>query len=644
MSRTSTDLHIDQLLRIIAEGTAAVTGDDFMRSLVRHLAEALDVKYAFVAEFTEVKTRVGTLAFWADGEFLENFEYDLPGTPCEAVLAGEMRLYKAGVQDLFPSHREELAAIGAESYLAIPLADRAGEVMGHLALIDVKPMSGDPSELSVLRIFAARAGAELERMRAEELLRRSEERLGSILASAMDAIVTIDESRCITLFNNAAERIFGCSKSWAQGQPFDRFLSKGFRNLLERHLRESTGKSAKPQPVWAPEGLTALRANREEFPIEATLSPLELGGKRYYTFILRDVDERRKIEAELHRLQTENVFLQEEISAPYRFEEMIGGSPAMRSLFSDVEQVAGTDSTVLIIGETGTGKERIAHAIHNLSPRKDRLLVKLNCAALPAELIESELFGHEKGAFTGATAQRKGRFEMADRGTLFLDEVGELSLPAQAKLLRVLQEREFERVGGGQTIRVDVRVIAATNRNLADAVKAGEFRVDLYYRLDVFPLRVPPLRERREEHRHPRRSFPPPIRPQARQASCRHRTGIVADAGTLYLARQRPGTAKHHRAGCRARENAAGRHRPQAGRFLSRPAADGSFGTAAGGRRARPSAEDPGGVTLDHRRQDRRRREIGPYAQHAPLSDAKAGDKAAEAGLSGGYGRRVPLR
>ncbi|WP_133718330.1 sigma 54-interacting transcriptional regulator [Methylocaldum gracile] len=499
MSRTSTDLHIDQLLRIIAEGTAEVTGDDFMRSLVRHLAEALDVKYAFVAEFTEVKTRVGTLAFWADGEFLENFEYDLPGTPCEAVLAGEMRLYKAGVQDLFPSHREELAAIGAESYLAIPLADRAGEVMGHLALIDVKPMSGDPSELSVFRIFAARAGAELERMRAEELLRRSEERLGSILASAMDAIVTIDESRRITLFNNAAERIFGCSKSWAQGQPFDRFLSKGFRNLLERHLRESTGESAKPQPVWAPEGLTALRANREEFPIEATLSPLELGGKRYYTFILRDVDERRKIEAELHRLQTENVFLQEEISAPYRFEEMIGGSPAMRSLFSDVEQVAGTDSTVLIIGETGTGKERIAHAIHNLSPRKDRLLAKLNCAALPAELIESELFGHEKGAFTGATAQRKGRFEMADRGTLFLDEVGELSLPAQAKLLRVLQEREFERVGGGQTIRVDVRVIAATNRNLADAVKAGEFRVDLYYRLDVFPLRVPPLRERRKD-------------------------------------------------------------------------------------------------------------------------------------------------
>lgn len=171
----------------------------------------------------------------------------------------------------------------------------------------------------------------------------------------------------------------------------------------------------------------------------------------------------------------------------------------MRGLFSNIEQVAGADPTVLVMGETGTGKERIAHAIHNLSPRRDRLLVKLNCAALPSELIESELFGHEKGAFTGATAQRKGRFELADGGTLFLDEVGELTLSAQAKLLRVLQEQEFERVGGSRAIRVDVRAIAAATRNLADSVKTGDFRSDLYYRLNVFPLRVPPLRERKAD-------------------------------------------------------------------------------------------------------------------------------------------------
>jgi formate hydrogenlyase transcriptional activator len=252
----------------------------------------------------------------------------------------------------------------------------------------------------------------------------------------------------------------------------------------------------KPQQMWAPEGLTALRANREEFPIEATISPFESAGQCYYTIILRDINDRRRTEAQLNRLQWERAYLQDEVKSAYNFEDIVGQAPAMKRLFASIEQVAPSDSTVLLMGETGTGKELIAHAIHNVSLRKDKLLVKLNCAALPSELIESELFGHEKGAFTGATAQRKGRFELADGGTLFLDEVGELSLPAQAKLLRVLQEQEFDRVGGIKTLKVDVRVIAATNRNLLEGVKAGTFRSDLYYRLNVFPLEVPPLRER----------------------------------------------------------------------------------------------------------------------------------------------------
>jgi formate hydrogenlyase transcriptional activator len=182
-----------------------------------------------------------------------------------------------------------------------------------------------------------------------------------------------------------------------------------------------------------------------------------------------------------------------------RFEQIVGNSPALRVVLEQAERVAATDATVLIQGETGTGKELIAHTIHNASPRSGRPLVKLNCAAIPFDLLESELFGHERGAFTGAIAQRVGRFELADKGTLFLDEVGDMPLALQPKLLRVLQEQEFERLGSGRTHRVNVRLIAATHRDLQRMVNCKELRSDLYYRLNVFPIAVPPLRDRRED-------------------------------------------------------------------------------------------------------------------------------------------------
>ncbi len=199
------------------------------------------------------------------------------------------------------------------------------------------------------------------------------------------------------------------------------------------------------------------------------------------------------------RLERENLYLQEEIKTKHNFDEIVGDSPAIAKMLQAIETVAPTDATVLICGETGTGKELVARAVHNLSPKRHKPLVTVNCAALPATLIESELFGHEKGAFTGAVVRKIGRFELADGGTIFLDEIGDLPLELQAKLLRVLQQGEFERVGSSQTSKVDVRVIAATNRELAKAMQEERFRSDLYYRLNVFPIAVPPLRERRDD-------------------------------------------------------------------------------------------------------------------------------------------------
>ncbi|HEX8907273.1 MAG TPA: sigma 54-interacting transcriptional regulator, partial [Longimicrobiaceae bacterium] len=233
-----------------------------------------------------------------------------------------------------------------------------------------------------------------------------------------------------------------------------------------------------PRPIGADEF--------EQLEVFAYQAATVIQSARLYTELQRLKD----------RLEVENAYLQEEIRSGWGFEEIVGDSPALRSVLGRVRQVAPTDSTVLLLGETGTGKELVARAIHALSPRRGRPFVKVNCGGLPSGLVESELFGHERGAFTGAVQRRIGRFELADRGTLFLDEVGELPLEAQVKLLRVLQEQEFERVGSSRPTRVDVRLVAATNRDLAAAVAAGTFRADLFFRLNVFPIRMPALRER----------------------------------------------------------------------------------------------------------------------------------------------------
>ena len=338
-----------------------------------------------------------------------------------------------------------------------------------------------------------------DRKIAEHALQESEEQLTRILESAMDAIITIDNRRRITLLNTAAIKILGCPAAEVIGQSLDRFLSERFRSLFKEYLEGFERSDEKKKYMWAPEGLTVIRSNGEEFPVEGTISQMELRGQKLYTIILRDINERKRAEAQLRTLQQENLYLQEEIKTQVNFEEIVGASATIKKVLENVEIVAGTSSTVLLTGETGTGKELIARAIHSRSGRKNKALIKVNCAALPTGLIESELFGHEKGAFTGAISKKIGRFELADKGTIFLDEIGEIPLEVQTKLLRVLQDGEFERVGGTQTIHVDVRVISATNRDLEKAIPENKFRADLFYRINVFPVHLPALRERKED-------------------------------------------------------------------------------------------------------------------------------------------------
>jgi PAS domain S-box-containing protein len=332
----------------------------------------------------------------------------------------------------------------------------------------------------------------LERLRAE--LQRSEARLSGVLGSAMDAIVTVDRQGRVTMANPAAEGIFGRDADTLLGEPVDGLLAQELATLVKAF---ADGEGA--AQMWVPQGHSGRRADGQGFAIEGTLSRSVAAGERLCTLILRDVESLRRAEAERSRLQGLSRYLEQELRAAEGVADMVGESRALAEVLDQARQVAPTDATVLVTGETGTGKELVARAVHALSPRREQVLVKLNCAAIPTNLVESELFGHEKGAFTGALARKAGRFELAHGGTLFLDEVAELPVDLQAKLLRVLQEGELERVGGTRTVQVDVRIVAATNQDLAARVKEGTFRADLFYRLNVFPLHLPPLRERRED-------------------------------------------------------------------------------------------------------------------------------------------------
>jgi formate hydrogenlyase transcriptional activator len=485
------------ILRVVVEGTASSTGEAFFKDLVRHLAEALGVPFAAISEFSDVNTRVRTLAFWADQRIQDDFEYDLAGTPCEEVMRGKLCHFPEGVKHLFP-HAKPLVPLEVESYLGTPLLDGDGKVLGLLAVFDTRPMPAQPRHLYLLRIFAARVAAVLERLRAERRLSASERRFRDLYEEAPVGYLSLSVDGRILSANHRAAQMIGFSLEELEGLP----IAKLFDDTASGKSRSCT-----PLPRFqAGEELAGLevktrRKDGQCVWISLWMRPIRDGNGQVQAsrLIWVDITDRILAETERTRLMQQNHYLQDEIKATHNFEELIGQSLPLQAVLDKVRSVAPTEASVLITGETGTGKELIARAIHSASKRRDKPLIKINCAAFSAGLVESELFGHEKGAFTHAIGRRIGRFELAHGGTIFLDEVGEIPPETQVKLLRVLQEREFDRVGGASPIKVDIRIVAATNRNLLEAVRQKTFREDLYYRLNVFPIALPPLRERNED-------------------------------------------------------------------------------------------------------------------------------------------------
>jgi formate hydrogenlyase transcriptional activator len=381
------------------------------------------------------------------------------------------------------------------------------ETLGIMVFFSHEIREADENLLQMMASIGSQIGQFGERKRAEEALRESEERYRNVVETQTELICRFLPDTTLTFVNDAYCRYFRRTREQLIGTKFLELIPFSARGAVLENIAmlctySETKASEHEHQVSRPDGSIGWQRWINHLLVDRDGRFAEIQG------VGRDITARKRAEEELkealseikrlkERLEAENVYLRSEVLGVHRYGEMTGESEGIKKVLEQVGQVAPTDMTVLILGETGTGKELVARLVHERSGRRERPLVKVNCSTLPAELIESELFGHERGAFTGAVSKQVGRFELADGGTIFLDEVGELPLRLQSKLLRVLQEGEFERLGSAKTVKVDVRVVAATNRNLNEAAQRGRFRADLYYRLNVYPIEIPPLRERK---------------------------------------------------------------------------------------------------------------------------------------------------
>ena len=485
------------LARIVA-ATAHAAGDAFVHALPEAIASTLGVRHALLAvRDPDDASRVRTVAGWSDGRALDPRTWRVAGTPLADALDDRAARRADGDENAarLADVARDAGLDRVDGLLAVPLRAHDGTTCGILAVLhDAALPAASAAWPRVLEVVAARAAAELERADVERRLRDAESFRG-LFEEAPIAYVYEETSSRFVSANRAFMDLLGLTPEEVP-QTYGLSLVAPERNTQER-VHESLAAEQSGHERGAIE--IELRRKDDGRPVFVQRwSRPEPDGRHTRTMII-DITARVLAERERARLQQQNTYLREEIEAGHHASEIVGTSAAIGKVLDQVRQVASTDATVLLLGETGTGKELLARAVHAQSPRRGRPLIKVNCAALPTGLVESELFGHERGAFTGATEKRVGRFALADGGTIFLDEIGELAPEPQAKLLRVLQERTFEAVGSAKTQRVDVRVIAATNRDLQQAVADGAFRADLFYRLNVFPITVPSLAERRED-------------------------------------------------------------------------------------------------------------------------------------------------
>jgi PAS domain S-box-containing protein len=482
----------------LVQQVRAESSESFFTSMAIQLAKCLEADYTIIGELVEGDPgKVRTIGVCGHGVIADNFSRELANTPCGVVVEQGASSYISGVTDIFPKDAL-LKQLKVEGYTGIALRDSQGRTIGLMVALYRRPLANANFAEMILQLFSTRTASEIERKRTEEALRQSEERFRVALKHSPIAVFNQDRDMRYTWVYNSQLPLPGGEKlGKTMNELFDPREVAAITEVRRRVIE--TGVGVRHEAQFTCGGKKRYLDTTIEPVLDAKGTVIGITGASMDVTDLRETSEALR-EAK-KKLTEEKLYLEHEIDTELGFGEIIGQSKALQAVMEHVGKVATSDATVLLLGETGTGKELVARAIHRLSRRANNSFIKLNCATILSGLLESELFGNEKGAFTGAVSKKIGRLELADKGTLFLDEIGEISLALQPKLLRVLQDQEFERLGGTQTLRVDFRLIAATNRDLADSVRENEFRSDLYYRLNVFPIRVPPLRERRDDIR-----------------------------------------------------------------------------------------------------------------------------------------------